>query len=106
MTVELTSVDDEGYELELDAVTEGPSEPTPLADGDGEADGADEVVLEQLERESEGRQQISPTSPLPVTSTLTTHTLLVIGLADGGPDAEGEQEQRQELRELVTFERH
>ena len=106
MTVELTAVDGDEYELELSATTRGPAEPTPMPGG-GTQPGT-ELMLEELERDSAGQQRASMSSPFPLTSQLTTRTLLVVSLEDdeAGPGADLGGEQRQEFREQITFERH
>jgi hypothetical protein len=108
MTVELTSLDDDEYELSLDATTQGPGEPTPMPGASMEP-GA-ELVLEDLQRTSTGQQRASLTTPFPISSSLATETVLVISLADEaadedelGPDLA--EEQTQHFREQIEFER-
>jgi hypothetical protein len=109
MTVELTALEDDEYELALDATTEGPGEPTPMP-GAGMEPGA-ELMLEDLQRTSTGQQRASLTTPFPLTSSLTTETVLVISLADEAAE-EGEQvpdlaeEQTQHFREQIEFQRN
>ena len=108
MTVELTSLDNDEYELALDATTEGPGEPTPMPGASMEP-GA-ELMLEDLQRTSSGQQRASLTTPFPLTSSLTTETVLVISLADEAAE-EGEavpdlaEEQTQHFREQIEFQR-
>jgi hypothetical protein len=108
MTVELTALEDDEYELALDATTEGPGEPTPMPGASMEP-GA-ELMLEDLQRTSTGQQRASLTTPFPLTSALTTETVLVISLADEAAE-EGEQmpdlaeEQTQHFREQIEFQR-
>ena len=108
MTVELVSLEDDEYELALDATTEGPGEPTPMPGASMEP-GA-ELVLEDLQRTSTGQQRASLTSPFPISSSLTTETVLVISLADEAAE-DGEQvpdlseEQTQHFREQIEFRR-
>jgi hypothetical protein len=108
MTVELTALEDDEYELALDAATEGPGEPTPMPGASMEP-GA-ELMLEDLQRTSTGQQRASLTTPFPLTSALTTETVLVISLADEAAE-EGEQmpdlaeEQTQHFREQIEFQR-
>ncbi len=107
MTVELVALEGDEYELELTSTTEGPDEPTPMPGADDDAGG--QLQLDELERDGTGAQRASLTTPFPLRSTLATDTLLVVSLADApaGP-SQGpgpETEQRQRLREEVTFER-
>lgn len=105
MTVELTALDGDEYEIELTASTEGPSEPTPIPGGGMQPDA--ELLLEELDRDSSGRQRASQSSPLPISSQLTTRTLLVVSLEQEADDPAADLggEQRQEFREEIVFDR-
>lgn len=107
-TVELTTLDDDEYELALEASTEGPGEPTPMPGASMEP-GA-ELMLEDLRRTSTGQQRASLTTPFPLTSTLTTETVLAISLADAAAEQDEQipdlaEEQTQHFREQIEFQR-
>lgn len=108
-TVELTALDDEEYELALEARTEGPADPATMP-GAGARPGA-ELTLEELRRDSTGEQRASLTTPFPLSSSLTTETRLVVSLADPAAEESGEpipdqaEEQVDHFREQVVFER-
>lgn len=108
-TVELTALDDEEYELALEATTEGPADPATMP-GAGTQPGA-ELTLEELQRDSTGEQRASLTTPFPLSSSLTTETRLVISLADRAaenseePIPDQSEEQVQHFREQVVFRR-
>ena len=108
MTVELTALDDDEYELTLDATTAGPGEPTAMPGASMEP-GA-ELLLEDLQRMSTGQQRASLTTPFPLTSSVTTETVLVISLADEAAEQDEQlpdlsEEQTQHFREQIEFQR-